>query len=330
MDSVSQAVLGAITFAVIKDKEIGKKALLYGAIIGTIPDLDILLNPFFDSVQRMAIHRAFSHSIFFSFLLSGLLAYWFYKKHKTSYSSWYLATFIALVTHPLLDVCTTYGTRLLYPLTKDYYSLNSVFVVDPIYTIILFLATILLWIKKNNWSKRQFVINWSLILSTGYLVWGFIIRNYIFSKYETIVKEKGIVYEKMTVVPTPLNTIFWQIVVKTKEGYYFSDYSLMDKTMKKDFVFEKNDIALIKNDVNKPELEPLFNFLEGYELVRKEGNLVHVYCVKFGPMSYQNNKPQFVFPFVVDEKGKYSTIDMQPSNRKEILAKLWERIKGNK
>ena len=65
MDSLSQIVLGAATFALVKDKEIGKKSLLYGAILGTIPDLDVLLNPFFDSVEQLAIHRAFSHSIFF-------------------------------------------------------------------------------------------------------------------------------------------------------------------------------------------------------------------------------------------------------------------------
>jgi inner membrane protein len=68
MDSLSQIVLGAATFALIKDKEIGKKALLYGAILGTIPDLDILINPFFNNIEQLAIHRGFSHSIFFSFL----------------------------------------------------------------------------------------------------------------------------------------------------------------------------------------------------------------------------------------------------------------------
>lgn len=79
MDSLSQVVLGAITFAVVKDKEIGKKSLVYGAVLGTIPDLDVFLNPFFDSVQQLAIHRAFSHSIFFSILLSLLVAKIFSK-----------------------------------------------------------------------------------------------------------------------------------------------------------------------------------------------------------------------------------------------------------
>jgi inner membrane protein len=329
MDSISQAVLGAVTFALVKDKEIGKKALLYGAVLGTIPDLDVLLNPFFSSVQQLAIHRAFSHSIFFSILLSGILAFWFAKKHKTEYKGWFLACFIALFTHPLLDTCTTYGTRLLYPLTKEYYSLNNVFVVDPAYTFVLLFATIMLWIKPNDWQNRKKIINWSLILSTSYLVWGLCVRTYIYNKYENILTEKNISFEKMTVVPTPLNTFFWQIVVKSKTGYYFTDYSIFDRNPKTNFHYENNEIELIKDHQNKPELEPLFNFLEGYEFIRKEGDFIHVYAAKFGPLQIKNNQAQFVFPFVIDKNGKGIVNEEQPQNGDEILAKLWERIKGN-
>lgn len=330
MDSLSQAVLGAITFAAIKDKEIGKKSLLYGAIIGTIPDLDVLLNPFFDSVQRLAIHRAFSHSIFFSLLLSGLLAFWFQKKYQTNFKSWFIAVFIALFTHPLLDTCTTYGTRLLYPLTKDYYSLNNVFVIDPAYTLILLFATILLWIRKNDWSKRQKLINWSLILSTGYLLWGLVVRTYIYEKYENILATKKISFEKMTVVPTPFNTIYWQIVVKTKTGYYFSDYSIFDSEWNSNFIYEKNDTALIQPYINKPELEPLFNFVEGYELIRKEADGIHIYAVKFGPYEIKNGHAKFVFPYLIDNNGKCFAKEIGPDNPKETFRKLWLRIQGKK
>ena len=85
MDSLSQIVLGAATFALVKDKEIGKKALLYGAILGTIPDLDVLLNPFFSDIEQYSIHRAFSHSIFFAILFSLIFGYWFHKKYKTNF-----------------------------------------------------------------------------------------------------------------------------------------------------------------------------------------------------------------------------------------------------
>ena len=83
MDSLSQLVLGAATFALVKDREIGKKALLYGGILGTIPDLDVLLNSFFNPIEQLSLHRAFSHSIFFAFLLNRLL--WKYRFLFSSY-----------------------------------------------------------------------------------------------------------------------------------------------------------------------------------------------------------------------------------------------------
>ena len=58
MDSLSQALLGATTFALVKDKEIGKKSLLIGAIAGTIPDLDVFLSPFFNEVAFLSVHRS--------------------------------------------------------------------------------------------------------------------------------------------------------------------------------------------------------------------------------------------------------------------------------
>lgn len=328
MDSLSQVVLGAITFALVKDKEIGKKSLIYGAVLGTIPDLDVLLNPFFDDVAKLAVHRAFSHSIFFSILLSLLAGKLLSKKYNSSYISWVWACFLALFTHPLLDLCTTYGTRILYPLTKSYYSLNNVFVVDLFYTLPLLIAVIALWILKNKNPKRSKIINISLILSTGYLLWGLIVREVIYSKFETILQEKNIAVEKMTVVPTPFNTFLWQVVAKTKDGFYFSDYSIFDKEMNHDFYFEKSENQLLPTLKNREDLEPFFNFAQGYELVKKEGDLTKLYVTKFGPMTMDEKGPKFVFPLCIKPDGTYYTEQNPPKNYGEVFSKLFTRIKG--
>lgn len=328
MDSLSQIVLGAVTFAVVKDKEIGKKSLVYGAVLGTIPDLDVLLNPFFDSVEQLAIHRAFSHSIFFSILLSLLAAKWLSKKYNSSYISWVWACFLALFTHPLLDLCTTYGTRILYPLTKSYYSLNNVFVVDLGYTLPLLIAVIALWIMKNKNPKRSKIIKISLILSTGYLVWGLLISIIIQNKFETVLKEKKIGYEKITIVPTPFNTFLWQAVIKTKDGFYFSDYSIFDKQMNTTFHFEKSENQFLPELQKRPELEPFFNFAKGYELVRKKDNEIIVEVTKFGPIDIKNNQAQFLFPLCVKEDGTYDIKQNPPKNFDKIFSKLVTRIQG--
>lgn len=329
MDSLSQIVLGAATFALIKDKEIGKKSLLYGAILGTIPDLDVLINPFFNTIEELSIHRSFSHSIFFLILLSLLFAKWFSIKYKTSYKTWFLASFLALFTHPLLDICTTYGTRILYPLSKSFYSLDNIFVIDPLYTIWLLIGSITLLLLKRNNPKRQLIIKWSLTISTFYLLVGLCINIYVTNHFRNELLRQHISYEKIKVVPTPFNTILWQVIVKTNDGLYFSDYSLFDSKKTTYFIFEKNDAQFIAEKKKIKELEPFFNFTEGYELAKKENNKMVIYGTKFGPLNMQNGKTHFIFPLTFNEDGTYILEQKKPKDFKKIFKRILNRLKGN-
>lgn len=69
MDSLTQIVLGAACGEAVLGKKIGNKALLFGAIGGTIPDLDVLVGAWLYSneIDSMLFHRGFMHSIYFQF-----------------------------------------------------------------------------------------------------------------------------------------------------------------------------------------------------------------------------------------------------------------------
>ena len=68
MDSLTQIVLGAACGEVVLGKKIGNKALFFGAIGGTLPDLDVFVGKWLYSneIQAMAFHRGFMHSIQFA------------------------------------------------------------------------------------------------------------------------------------------------------------------------------------------------------------------------------------------------------------------------
>ncbi len=68
MDSLTQIALGAAVAEVTLGKKIGNKAILWGAVGGTIPDLDVLANPFMSELQALAFHRGITHSILFAVL----------------------------------------------------------------------------------------------------------------------------------------------------------------------------------------------------------------------------------------------------------------------
>ena len=112
MDSLTQIVLGAAVGEAVLGKKVGNKAMLYGAIAGTIPDLDVLASNLTDTTNALALHRGFTHSIVFS-VVFGLLSGWLvsrFEKYK-DIKGWTQLFFWAFVTHPLLDAHTTWGTQ---------------------------------------------------------------------------------------------------------------------------------------------------------------------------------------------------------------------------
>jgi inner membrane protein len=77
MDSLTQIILGAACGEAVLGRKIGNKALLFGAMGGTIPDLDVFFGRliYTNEIDIMLFHRGFMHSILFS-VLAGFLFGW--------------------------------------------------------------------------------------------------------------------------------------------------------------------------------------------------------------------------------------------------------------
>jgi len=82
MDSITQITLGAAVGEVVLGKKVGNRAMVWGAIAGTIPDLDILTSFFMSEINALIAHRHITHALVFPVFMAplfGLLAYKFYK-----------------------------------------------------------------------------------------------------------------------------------------------------------------------------------------------------------------------------------------------------------
>ncbi len=81
MDSLTQIILGAACGEAVLGKKIGNKALFFGAIGGTIPDLDVFIGGLLynNEIDAMLFHRGFMHSILFSVLAAFLLGWLVHK-----------------------------------------------------------------------------------------------------------------------------------------------------------------------------------------------------------------------------------------------------------
>jgi inner membrane protein len=83
MDSLTQMVLGAAVGEAVLGRKLGNRAVLWGAIAGTVPDLDIIPGAFMSEIGGLGFHRGPTHSIVFSIMASFLFAAFahaFYQK----------------------------------------------------------------------------------------------------------------------------------------------------------------------------------------------------------------------------------------------------------
>ena len=85
MDSLTQIVLGAAVGEIALGKKVGNRALLWGAVGGTIPDLDVFFGAFLNPLQELATHRGFSHSIVFAILGAFLFGWIIHFIYQSAY-----------------------------------------------------------------------------------------------------------------------------------------------------------------------------------------------------------------------------------------------------
>lgn len=229
MDSITQAVLGATIQGTLLGRWQGRKALLYGAMLGTLPDLDVIID-YGDAVADMTYHRGFSHSLF---VLTGvaLLLTWLTRRfrHNPGYSSQrlFITLWLVLLTHPLLDSFTSYGTQLFWPLMPTPTAWSSIFIIDPLYTLPLCIAVALglLFGLRNKIAKAPAL---ALLISSLYLGSTLVGKTMAEQRVEAELARQGIEAQQLFSTPTPFNSLLWRVIVLDGEDYHEALVSWFD------------------------------------------------------------------------------------------------------
>ena len=216
MDSLTQIILGAACGEIVLGKKIGNKALLFGAIGGTIPDLDVFIGKLLynNEIQAMAFHRGFMHSILFAVLgafLFGWITYKLYntgtRKETTTQKNWTWLFFLSIFTHPILDCFTPYGTQLFTPFSDYRVAFNNISVVDPLYTVPFLVSLIVLMFFNRESTRRTWWLKAGIYMSSAYMVFTIINKIYIDSVFKKSFEKATITYNRFSAQPTIFNNI---------------------------------------------------------------------------------------------------------------------------
>lgn len=225
MDSVTQAVLGASIQGALLGRWQGRKALLYGAVLATLPDLDVLID-YGDPVANMTHHRGFSHSLLVLTGVSLLIAWLIIKlKPRLPYppGRLWLTLWLVLITHPLLDTMTSYGTQLLWPFEPPPAAISSIFIIDPLYTLPLLVGVLIAACSSANTlptaqPPRALLVG--LILSSLYLAWSYGAQQWMTHRVLDQARSDHWAPKKMLVTPAPFTTLLWRVVMLDDQGQF--------------------------------------------------------------------------------------------------------------
>lgn len=149
MDSLTHVLFGAALAQTGFRQRPGRRAIVGAIAIASLPDLDVAAGWANSRFAEWQHHRGFTHSLLFA-PVAGPLIGWAIDRFERWRENplpgeaspeerlkwWVWLSILALLSHPPLDVFTSYGTQLLWPLTSARFAVDAVAIIDPVYSLI--------------------------------------------------------------------------------------------------------------------------------------------------------------------------------------------------
>lgn len=343
MDSLTQAVLGATVGYAIGGKQLGRKAALWGIGLGTLPDLDVLVQHV-DPIDSFIKHRSWSHSLLLTSLAAaplGLLISRLHKQARAVPRRMIVMTFLIFFTHIMLDSLTTYGTQIFWflsdlipALPQEPIGVGSVSIIDPLYTLPLLVATIWILVRgrerpdgRATAAGKATII--ALILSTLYLGWGLTAQSMIRQQVTEQMTAQGIKVDRMFLTPTIGNSVLWYILVQEDDKVHYGLRSLLEQrdaplTLQ---VQDRNSAALAALP-NSERAEKVIAFSKGFYRLEEKNGRMSIADMRMG------FPPNYAFNFALaDQQGQdkklaalIPTVHERGQFDQQLVSYIWARM----
>ena len=324
MDSLTQIVLGASIAAAVVPAGHRRAALVAGAALGTAPDLDGVVIALMtdDPVLRMTLHRGISHSLLVLPFASAAL-WWLYRRSghgrvAQSPLRWFCAIQLAVLTHPILDAFTVYGTQLLWPLRSPPVMWSSVFIVDPLYTVWLLLGSVVAALAGSRRLGQRALVA-GLVLSSAYLGWSLVAKSMVEGEAARALASAGLADAPRFSVPMPANTVLWRVVAMTPDGYVEGFHSLIADRGPMQFKAYPSATAALSVNLASPAVQRLAWFTHGFIGARVVNGQLQLSDLRMG------HEPDYFFRFAVAQQHADSWVSIAPEQIRGTrdIARIW-------
>lgn len=339
MDSLTHIAVGACIGELVAGKKLGKKAMLLGALGQSIPDIDFVAGYWMSTAGDLLAHRGFTHSILFAMLITvalAMLSARLLKNNTLTIPQWLLFWGIQLFMHLFLDIFNVYGTGLFEPFSHYRVSLNTFFVLDPLFSIWPVIGLLLLLVKRTNTTNRNSISLAALGISGLYMSYSVVNKLVINARVQQSFSHQHPDVHRFFSTPTPLNNVLWYIVGEADSGYFVGYRSLFDKGDTISYRYVPRNRQLITDYVygystNGGEIDRLKRFSQGYWAMNMWHDTLVFNDLRFGEQTAGLASTRFSFYYyfhpganndVIIQRGRFAGWDAG------IVDRFWQRIRG--
>ncbi len=336
MDSLTHLALGACMGEAFAGKKLGKKALLWGAVAQSAPDIDFLAGFWLDTTSNLLAHRGFTHSLLFCGVITfffALAAERWHRPHNISFKKWFYFFGAVIFTHVFLDAFNNYGVGWFEPFSHDRISFNAIYVADPFFSIWPGIACIVLMSMRGWTVKRRKWWRMGIAFSGIYLLYCVVNKIKIDHDVKQILNRQQVSYTRYFTTPAPLQNWLWFVVAGNDSGYHVGYRSLFDSKKEIQFTYFPRDTQLLQPFRGHEDLDELIRFSQEFYTVERWQDTIVFNDLRFGQVvGWANPRGKFAFHYflqypdenkLVVQRGRF----MGWNNK--TASSLLHRIAGN-
>ncbi len=311
--------------------------MLWGAIANSFPDIDVITGLWMNPADALLAHRGFTHSILFQILLIPIAAYLLkrlYSKTDFSFKNWMFLIGSGFFLHIFLDALTSYGTAWFEPFSHYRVSFNTLFIIDPLFSVFFWIGAIALVSMKVHHPSRVKTAKIFVTISTCYLIFAMINKIRVNEFVEKTLTKNKISNDNYFSTPTPLNNLLWYIVASDTNGIHIGYYSILDKTNSIQYTTIIRNPHLSDSLREDDHVKKLVRFSQGFYMLEKEEETDAIIFsdMRMGQIGgWSDPEAPFVFRYYLSDGGNSELLIQKgriKAMRDGTMGRLWERMKG--
>jgi len=336
MDSITHIALGACIGEAFFEKGFGKKAMIWGALAQSIPDIDFLAAFWLNPSANLLAHRGITHSLLFAAVMIPAFAFTadrIHRPHDISFRKWLLFFATEILVHLFLDGYNNYGVGWFEPFSHMRFSFNAIYVADAFFSLWPAIACIALMVLNPFHARRSFWWRFGIYLPILYLVFCTYHKFKIDREAREIFALQHIPHERYFTTPAPLQNWLWYVVAGNDSGYYVGFRSVFDSKKEIRFrYFPRND-SILRPLMYREDVRHLITFSQKFYTVEKWSDTLVFNDLRFGQIiGWDDPKARFVFHYYL-EPQTHDPAFMQKGRiegwNRQVLRKYWKRVLGN-